>query len=322
MEDRGVPSPDVEFRELEAFVTVAGELHFGRAATRLHLSAPSLSALIRRLERELGTPLFTRTTRRVALTAAGEELLARAKTILDDVSSAQAAVRRVGAGEAGTVRIGITPPVAPVLAPHLIQAFAGPAPEVSVDLQRMWLTALIPALAAGDIDVAITCGLIPEPDGIATEVFCAEPLVVGLRPDHRLADRSALALADLAQDVLGAISPDLFPAWALCQRQALDGAGVAPPTALLSDTDLAAARWTEQAGVDWVLLIPSLTSGHTNTVIRPVEPLQLVPFTLQWNPRRAATNAVARFVDTALSAPLPPGWHTQPGHVTHWPTDQ
>jgi DNA-binding transcriptional LysR family regulator len=307
----------MEFRELESFVAVATELHFGRAATRLHVGTPTLSDLIRRLERQLGTPLFTRTTRRVTLTAAGEELLAWAKAILDDVTSAEAAVRRVAAGEAGTVRLGITPPVAPVLAPHLINGFAEQAPAVNVVAQRMWLTTLTTALAADDIDVAITCGLIPDSEGIASEVFCAEPLLVGLRPGHRLAERPSLSLADLAHDVLGAISPDLFPAWALCQQQALDAAGISPPTVLLSDTDLGAARWTEQADIEWVLLIASLTSGHTETVIRPVELLQLVPFTLQWNPGRATTNAVARFVNAALTAPVPPGWHTQAGHLTH-----
>jgi DNA-binding transcriptional LysR family regulator len=312
----------VELRELEAFVAVANELHFGRAATRLHVGTPSLSELIRRLERELGTPLFTRTTRRVALTSAGEELLARAKAILDQVCSAQAAVRRVAAGEAGTLRVGITPPVAPLLAPHLIKAFAGQAPEVDVQLQRMWLTGLTAALAAGDIDVAITCGLIAEPEGIASEVFCAEPLLIGLRPDHRLANHSSVALCDLAEDVLGVLPPDLFPAWALCQRQALDAAGISPRTVLVTDTDLAAARWTEQANLDWVLLIPSLTIGHTNTVIRPIEPMQLVPYTLQWNPGRATTNAVSRFVHTALSTELPPGWYTQPGHLAYRPTKQ
>ena len=98
---------------------MATELHFGRAAERLHLAAPTLSELIRRLERELGTPLFTRTTRRVALTSAGSELLTRSKSILDEIAAADAAVRRVAGGEAGTVQLGITPPVAPVLAPHL-----------------------------------------------------------------------------------------------------------------------------------------------------------------------------------------------------------
>ena len=108
---------DVELRQLEAFVAVATELHFGRAAERLHIAAPTLSELIRRLERELGTPLFTRTTRQVAITSAGAELLTRSTIILDEAAAAQAAVRRVAGGEAGTVRLGITPPAAPVLAP-------------------------------------------------------------------------------------------------------------------------------------------------------------------------------------------------------------
>ena len=78
----------MELRQLEAFVAVATELHFGRAAERLHLGAPTLSEQIRRLERELGTPLFTRTTRRVVVTSAGAELLARSKVILDEVAAA------------------------------------------------------------------------------------------------------------------------------------------------------------------------------------------------------------------------------------------
>jgi DNA-binding transcriptional LysR family regulator len=312
----------VELRELEAFVAVATELHFGHAAARLHLGTPSLSELIHRLERELGTPLFTRTTRRVVLTPAGEELLVWAKTILDESRAAQAAVRRVAAGEAGTVRIGITPPVVPVLAPHLIKTFAESAPQVNVELQRMWLPNLAAGLAAGDIDVAVTCGLIPETDGIVGKVFCAESLLVGLRPNHRLADRSTVALADLAHDVLGTVPADLFPAWALCQQQALDAAGLAPPAVALCDTDLTAGRWTEQDEVDWVMLIASLARTQTNTVFRPVEPLQLVPFTLQWDPRRANTNAVGNLVHAALSAPPPPGWHTQPGHLAHQPTDR
>jgi DNA-binding transcriptional LysR family regulator len=108
----------VEFRQLEAFVVVATELHFGRAAEILRISQPTLSELVRRLEREMGTPLLTRTTRRVALTSAGAELLARAQAIVSDVSSATAAVRRVANGEAGTVRLGIVPNVEPVLAPY------------------------------------------------------------------------------------------------------------------------------------------------------------------------------------------------------------
>jgi hypothetical protein len=181
----------------------------------------------------------------------------------------------------------------------------------------MWLPAMTDALVAGRTDVAITCGLIPAAEGIANEVFCAEPLLVGLRPGHRLTGQDAIALHDLAHDVLGTPPADLFPAWALSQRQALDGAGISPPTVDLTDTELASTRWADQREVDWILLIPSLAEAHTTTVIRPVQPTQLVPFTLQWNPSRAHTTAVARFVHAALTADLPTGWHTQPDHLRH-----
>jgi DNA-binding transcriptional LysR family regulator len=183
------------------------------------------------------------------------------------------------------VRLGVTPPAAPVLAPHLINLFASQAPHVTVDLQRMWLPKLLDAVATGGIDVALTCGPLPGPAGIATEVFCAEPLVVGLRPGHRLAGRDTIALSELAHEVLGTAPEALFPAWALTQRQALATAGIAPPAIELADTDLAAIRWAEQPGIDWILLIPSLAAAHTQTVICPVAPRQLVPFTLQWNPQ-------------------------------------
>jgi len=74
---------------------------------------------------------------------------------------------------------------------------------------------------------------------------------------------------------------DLFPAWALSQQQALGIAGISPPAVDLTDTELAASRWAEQRDIAWILLIPSLAAAHTTTVIRPVEPAQLVPFTLQ-----------------------------------------
>ncbi len=307
----------MEIRQLEAFAAVAAELHFGRAADSLHMGQPTLSELIQRLERELGTALFTRTTRRVALTSAGTELLLRAKVILDDVAAAAAAVRRVADGAAGTVRVGITPPAAPTLVRYLSTSFQAQHPGVAVDVQRMWLPTLATAVADGTIDVAVTCGLVPSGDGVLSQVFCAEPLLIGLRAGHRLADADPLRLADLAHDALGATSAALFPAWALAQQQALTSARVVPPTVPLEATDLNAAQWTEQSGVDWILLIASLSHGHTKTVLREPEPRQLVPFTLQWEPDRAQTAAVAKFVEHALTVAPPPGWSTQPGHRKH-----
>jgi DNA-binding transcriptional LysR family regulator len=306
----------MELRQLEALGAVATELHFGRAAERLFIGQPTLSDLIRRLERELGTPLLTRTTRRVTLTEAGAELLRYSKAILDDVAAASAAVRRIAGGDGGTVRLGITPPVAPTLAPYLRASFAESAPAVEVVQSQLWLPALLQAVADGGVDVAITCGVLPERDGVANEVFCSQPLLVGLRPRHRLSGEPAVPLSRLAHDVLGATSPTLFPAWAIVQEQALAAAGLTPPQVPLAATDLAAAGWMDQPELDWIMLIESLTAGHAGTVIRSVDPVYPVPFTLQWNPARAQTPAVARFVQHALTAPPPAGWATGSAHLS------
>ena len=295
----------MELRQLEAFVAVATELHFGRAAAKLLIAQPTLSDLVRRLERELGTQLLARTTRRVALTAAGAELLVHAKVVLDDVATARSAVERIASGDGGTVRLGMTPPAAPVLGPHLVATFGEVAPGIDVVPSQLWLPALVRAVAEGDVDVGVTCGLVDEPKDVstkhpATAAFCSEPLLVGLRPTHRLAAQDTVRLTDLASERLGVTPESLFPAWALAQRQALDAAGITPPRIPLTMTDLAATRWMDQPDLDWILLIGSLALGHTDTVVRPVEPRQAVPFTLLWDPTLSRAAAVDRFVDHTL----------------------
>lgn len=306
----------MEMRQLEAFVAVAAELHFGRAAETLGIGQPTLSDLIRKLERECGMPLLMRTTRRVAITAAGEELLGRAHTVLAEVAAAKTAMRRMAAGEAGTVTVAITPPVAPVLAPHLHTTALADLPGVTLDVQRMWLPELHRALADGDADVAITCGHMPQSPGVVNAVFCSEPLLVGLRPDHTLAHGDAVTLEDLAGDRLGVPSEKLFPNWAVAQRQALEEAGVSPPLGALDATDLSAPRWTAQPDIDWVFVTESL-GMPPDTIVLPIRPDGRLPYTLQWSPERARTAAVARFVKLALTCHVPPGWRFEQGHLLH-----
>jgi DNA-binding transcriptional LysR family regulator len=304
----------MELRQLEAFVAVATELHFGHAAEKLRIGQPTLSDMVRRLEREFGTSLLTRTTRRVALTPAGEELLARAKVLLDEVAATKAAVRRIAGGESGAVRLAITPPVAPILAPHLRAAARNALPDVAVDVARMWLPDLARSLADGAIDVALTCGRMPDAGGVVNTVFCSEPLLVGLRPDHPLADLDGVALNDLARHPLGIPSQSLFPNWALAQRQALDDMGVSPALVELDATDLSSSGWTNQREATWVFLTASL-GLPPDTVVLPTIPALRMPYTLQWSPERAQTAAVGRFVKLALTTGVPAGWQIEPGHL-------
>jgi DNA-binding transcriptional LysR family regulator len=303
----------VELRRLQAFVAVATHLHFGRAAEQLNIGQPTLSELVPRLERELGTPLLTRATRPVHLTEAGAEFLLRARALLDDAAEAVKVVRRIGTGQSGTVRVGVTPPAAPVLVPHLRTTLAEVAPDVDLVVARLWLPLLEQAVSDGTVDVGITCGRLDDVPGVATRVFCAQPLLVGVRPSHPLAGEPAIPLSALADQVRGATTDTLFPAWSLAQQQALEGAGIKPPTVQLDGADLNAARWMEQPEVDWILLIGSLTSGHVDTVIRPVTPRLDVPFTIRWRRSRVRTPAVARVVEHVLTMSPAPGFSSLPG---------
>jgi DNA-binding transcriptional LysR family regulator len=183
----------------------------------------------------------------------------------------------------------------------------------------MWLPDLERAIGDvdGEIDVAITCGLVSDLPGITSEVFCAEPLVVGLRADHRLAGHDAVDLSDLSVETLGTPSDALFPAWSMALGQVLQAAGVSPPTVELADTDLSACRWSAQPEVDWILTTTAISGREMTAPLRPVAPTQLVPYTLHWCPIRAATAAVGRFVHLALSVDVPAGWVTQPDHLHH-----
>lgn len=299
---------DVELRQLEAFVAVASELHFGRAAEKLHMGQPTLSDLVRRLEREMGTPLLVRTTRRVALTSAGTELRQRAEVILGDVTEATAAVRQWADGDIGTVRLGMTPPIAPALPGFLVAALGHEAPGVDLVMRRMWLNDLASALTSGDLDLAMTCGPVPSDVGVVSEMLCGERFYVGLRADHRLAGGDSVNPLDLASETLGMHSESLFPTWVLAQKHALRAAGVEPVVVELADTDLSAWKWLTQPDVDWILTTESAAIPATDAVILPVAPLRIAPTMLHWLPGREPDMAVKRFVRLALSSALPAGF--------------
>lgn len=297
----------MELRQLDAFVAVATELHFGRAAESLHIGQPTLSDLVRRLEREVGATLLMRTSRRVALTNAGVEMLERAKLILEQAGAAVAAMHQWADGDAGVVRLGIAPPVAPVLTPHLGAVLHAEAPDVELRVRRMWPYDLERAVADDSVDVALTCGPVPAMLGVVSMEYCGEPWLVGLRPGHRLADREAVVLSDLGAETLGMHSEALFPAWTEAQKQVLRVAGIHPTIVELADTDLSAWRWPTQPDVDWILTTASVAVTDDTTTVRPLSPQQAVPFMLHWAPGRAANPAVGRFVRLALGGEMPPG---------------
>ncbi len=194
----------LELRQLRYFVAVAEELHFGRAARRLHMSQPPLSQQIMAMEAQLGTALFNRTNRRVALTAAGDYLLRAARALLQDAAHITAHARLVGQGAVGQVKVGVhlSAPLYPFVG-HLLQAFRQRYPKIRLELmmhERPDLLQLADIESAA-LDVALVwLGRAHQSVDLRRFDLAASPMRVFLPVDHPLAAKSRLTLRDLAAE--------------------------------------------------------------------------------------------------------------------------
>ncbi|MEP9395224.1 LysR substrate-binding domain-containing protein [Gordonia sp. VNQ95] len=192
----------MELRHLRYFRAVAEELHFGRAAARLHIAQPPLSQQIRQLEDELGVNLLIRSTRRVELTPAGAAYLPRVVAILEAVDAAGDQARRVADGLEGHLTIGCVGSATYSLLPRLVRALRDELPGVEVSVRgEMLAPDLLSALRDARIDLALLRPPITEPD-MVIEPIRSDHLIVALPDSHPLADRDALTLADLTDDDL------------------------------------------------------------------------------------------------------------------------
>jgi DNA-binding transcriptional LysR family regulator len=165
----------MELRQLEAFVAVAEELHFGRAAQRLHLAQSPLSQRVLRLERELGVRLFERSNRRVELSDAGRLLLPQARAALERATALADLARRWADGRAGTLRLGYVASAAFSVLPALLRALRAES-GVQVELTRLRTAAQLEALAAGELDAGIARA-VPHGGGIAVRRLGPDPLL-------------------------------------------------------------------------------------------------------------------------------------------------
>ncbi|MCU1643566.1 MAG: HTH-type transcriptional regulator BenM [Nocardia sp.] len=191
----------VELRHLRYFLAVAEELHFGRAAARLHIAQPALTQQIQRLETLLGTRLFDRTSRSVALTAAGAVLRERATALLGHAARDLAEITRIGQGSQGTLHLGFVPSVLPLEPLRGVREFRDRFPLVQVELMEGFTSHLMAKLATGSLDMAI----VRDPDeqsGTVTVPLITEPFVAVLPADHPEAGRATITGAELADDPL------------------------------------------------------------------------------------------------------------------------
>lgn len=197
----------MEIQQLRVFLAVAEELHFGRAAERLHLAQPPVSRMVRQLERDLGTDLFIRSTRSVQLTAAGTALVAPAQEILAAMQRARASALAADRGEAGTVTLAYagasTHVLVGVLAREVRRIY--PGIEFRLNSQDFALPALARVLR-GEVDISLgRWDFVPA--GVHSRIIVEEHLVMAVPASHRLASKEEVHLADLAGEPFVALPP-------------------------------------------------------------------------------------------------------------------
>ncbi|CAB3822115.1 LysR family transcriptional regulator [Achromobacter animicus] len=191
----------MELRHLRYFTAVAEELHFTRAAARLGIGQPPLSQQIQQLEREIGTPLFLRLPRGIALTEAGAQFLDDARAILASADRAIDIARRLGRGERGAITVGFT--ASAVFHPYLpraIRAFRDRYPDVRITLTESNTISLLRGLRAGEVDVAFVRPPYVLDAEFESERVLDEPMLIALPPGHPLSRKRAVPIAELADE--------------------------------------------------------------------------------------------------------------------------
>ncbi|WP_445148831.1 LysR family transcriptional regulator [Baekduia sp. Peel2402] len=283
-----------ELRLIRYFVAVAEEGNVTRAAERLHMAQPPLSAAIRQLEQQLDVRLLDRTTRGVELTPAGALLLERGRELLREADAVAAAVRAVEKAPTGLVRVGLSPAARVGLAPALLDDWSAQAPGVMVHAREDTTGAMLRDVRAGRLDLALAfCPPPAELEGLASTVLRAEPAVVHVRDDHPLADRASVALTDLSEETLLVAGGPESPGYTAAVVAACRAAGFEPRTLADPHPDLGTTAVREGLGVT-LYVATAFGPRREGTALVPVEPVVTLPFVLAWraDARSAALDAL------------------------------
>jgi DNA-binding transcriptional LysR family regulator len=191
----------MEVHQLAYFESVSRHLHFTRAADELHVAQPSVSQQIRKLETELGTPLFHRMKRRVALTEAGQRFLPHARAVLQQLEEARVEVQELTGLRKGTLAVGAPPSVGTHLFPRALAAFSQRHPGIGLSFREGGSRTLVHLLEQGELDLAVVIQPIRHP-ALETMPLLEEELLLAVPLGHRLADetRGRLPLAELRDE--------------------------------------------------------------------------------------------------------------------------
>lgn len=286
-------------RQLEYFLAVGRELHFTRAAEALHIAQPALSQQIRKLEAQLGLPLFERDRRHVALTPAGEALMVHADRVLADLAAVEDEMLAWRGGLRGRIRVGTARGLATPLA-HVLAGFTAVLPDVEIDLREEATEEMIRDLRQGELDVA-TLATTPADPALHLHSLGREPLVLVTGEDGVFAGRRRVRLTAL-QDV----DLVLYRPGSAIRRiivEALAAAGVTPRVRF-ETREYRTARILASEGLGVAILPRSIAHepGHPVHVIR-LEPELHWEACLGWSAQRRPGPALAAFIDFVTSHP-------------------
>ena len=193
--------PDLKLKDLRYLVALADERHFGRAAERSFISQPTLSAQLKKLEGYLGVQLIERRPNQVRLTGAGEQIVARARRILEASDEVVALARTHRDPLAGKLRIGFLPTIGPSLLPRVTPKIRKALPRLELQLYEYQTLHMLERLRAGDIDLGVLA-LPVELEGLESRTLYEEPFAVALPEHHPLAKQASIRVADLENETL------------------------------------------------------------------------------------------------------------------------
>lgn len=267
-----------DLRQLRAFVAVAEDLNFTRAAERLVLGQQAVSRTVAALERELGVTLLERTSHAVRLTPAGEELLVSGREVLASADAAFVRVRAVGLGRAGNVRIGVTPAVGAAVRAEVVEGLTRTAAGVSIAFREVRPAGIVALLRDRELDVVLA-RTVPDSAELDSAPLPPTPAALVVPAGHRLAGVPAARLSDLDGERLltwsarGSPYTDL-----LVSRLAAAGARVTPVQARVTGGEVP----PEVGAAEAVALLPAgWPTGADGVRVELVEPVDL-PLLVVW----------------------------------------
>ena len=286
----------MNFRQLHHFVTLAGELHFTRAAERLRVSQPALSIQIGQLETELGVRLFKRTKRNVQLTEAGSALLDRARLLLSDAEEAKIAAQKAERGESGRLVVSVAPDLAFAI-PALVGEYLRVSGGVRIGLQELWSVDQVALLNTGVADIGILHLPIDE-RGLSIRPLRRDPLVIALPSGHPLAGRRSLAFQDLTHEPWVRIPPQPR-AYGRDRFLELFGQAGFEPRVVAQATQIQPLLGLVAAGVGVCVLPQSAGRARTSGVVyRAIKGRPLAGQTaVAWRAGTEANGVVGRFLE-------------------------